>query len=588
MSSIAAVCFPKGAFGREVMDRMLAASPHRGVPATILEWGNVSLGVTETNTGWSSVGNSGNWAVAIHGPIDNKAEFGDPLTNPDVGTLVASLFSKFGADAVDRLRGAFAGVATDGERLVCFRDHLGSKPLFYRQDSDWSWAATEAKQVVAGAAIRREPNLEAIQQMFYGGTSKESALKGIWRVFPGQYVVLISNQDPAATWFWNPDGALEALQATRREAVDMLRLQIEAAVTRTVSGADAVALSGGIDSTTIAAFAAPEHLRRSKTPLRAYTAVYPRHGSVNEWEYTKVAAEFLGIPVTRYEPTAGSLDDVEYWVEIADGPWDSTPMATLFEGMRLASSLGARQVLTGTLAEYVFTINRFLLGHLFLRGRWGALGRVLEARRQAGRSLLSLGKQLAREITPAPAAQFYASLARRPPTFYPPWMDPVIAGTRKYWTPLYNPARQRWVAPTLGATRGMSSTQEAIEICSSIAGVTVRQPLADRDLWEFFLSVPAEIKFIDVVPKGIIRDAMRGRLPDSILDRRDKTVFDEYVLDSTPWTRIADLIDDPDYRMAGIDYRLLQDRIEGRSARASELVWAHNLAIVHAFIKSFK
>ena len=116
----------------------------------------------------------------------------------------------------------------------------------------------------------------------------------------------------------------------------------------------------------------------------------------------------------------------------------------------------------------------------------------------------------------------------------------------------------------------------------------VRHPLADRDLWDFFLSLPVHAKFPDTVPKGILRTAMRGRLPDIILDRRDKTVFDEHVLDTTPWQRIGDLITDPEYRMPGVDYDLLASRIAARSAGPVEIVWANDLATVHAFIKLFR
>jgi asparagine synthase (glutamine-hydrolysing) len=567
---------------------MLQAAPHRGIPGATIRQGNVLIGVSTTDGGWSSIGQSANWVAAIHGPIDNAAELGDHQPHLGVATSLAGLFARFGLKALDQLRGAFAGIVTDGERLFCFRDHLGSRPLFYRATSEHAWVATEAKQVVAGAGLRSEPDLDAIQQMFYRGTSEDSALKGVSRVFPSECVTLDRNGSALSHRYWNPDELLESRSATTSEAVVLLRKEIDAAVKRCLSGADAVALSGGIDSTMIAAFAAPEHMRLSGAPLLAYTAVYPRHPSVDEWPYTREVGAYLGIEVTPYEPSSGSLDNVERWVALADGPWDSTPMAVLFQGLNLASTLGARQVLMGTLAEYVFTINRFLLGHLFLRGRWKGLSAMWASRRKNGRSFPSLAKQLVREVTPAPLARMYARAARRQSSFYPPWLAPSTLGSRKYWTPLNDPARERWTLPTLSATRAMSSTQEAVEICSSVAGVTVRQPLADRDLWEFFLSLPVESKFVDPTPKAILREAMRGRLPDSILDRRDKTVFDEYVLESTPWTRLADLIGKGNYQMPGINYDLLRDRILSRSARAGELVWAHNLAIVHAFIQRFE
>jgi asparagine synthase (glutamine-hydrolysing) len=591
LSSIAAAWTSSGLPPEpSVIERMLAASPHRGRAYAYVTLGNAILGTSNTDrASWASLGLAGGWACAINGPVDNAGELCELADGAgNVASALSALLAREGKNAVDRLRGAFAGVATDGRYLICFRDHIGGRPLFFRHEDAQGWVASEAKQVLAGAGRKREPDLDAIELMFYRGIGQDAAVKGVRRVFYGEIVTLAPNRPPATHRYWDPEALLETNRVRPREAAELLAERIELAVRRAVSGDDVVALSGGIDSPTVAAFAAPEHLRKSGRPLRAYTAVYPRHRSVDEWEYTSQVAQYLSIGLEPFVPEAGLLDDIEHWVDLADGPWDSLPMAVALEGYRLAASMGALQVLTGTLAEYAFTINRFILGHLLLRGRLGGLRSLLSVRRAAGRSILSLTKQLLYEITPAPLGKAYARLARRRSTFHPPWVDWTVAGGPRYMTALKDPARRRWIEPTIQATRGTTSTQEAIEVCASTVGIVVRHPLADRDLWDFFLSLPVEAKFPDLTPKSILRQAMRGRLPDSILDRRDKTVFDEHVLETVPWPRIAELIDDPDYRMPGIDYALLSDRVANRKAGATEVVWALDLATVHAFIKLFK
>ncbi|MGH8925087.1 MAG: asparagine synthase-related protein [Acidimicrobiia bacterium] len=590
MSSIAAAWQSGAPPAVTVVDRMLSAAPHRGAEHTFISIGQVSLGASNgEGPAWATLGGGQGWACAVHGPVDNSDELSSMAgEGANVAVAIATLVARKGALALDLIRGAFAGVVTDGRDLICFRDHLGGRPLFFRHERARGFVATEAKQVVAGAGIDRQPDLSAVELMFYRGIGPEAAVKGVSRVFYGETVTLTPGNQPIRERYWKPEDVIETRAVSAAEAPELLAVRIERAVRRALSGSDAVALSGGIDSPTVAAFAAPEFLRRWGKPLFAYTAVYPRHGTVDESRYTKEVASYLSIDLQTFEPQRSSLDGIERWVDLADGPWDSLPMATALEGYRLASSLGARQVLTGTLAEYAFTINRFILGHLLLRRRWGALSDLLRVRRNAGRSLLSLTKQLLYEITPAPFGQVYARLTRHANTFNPPWIDATVAGGPKYVTALTDPMRRRWIEPTSRATRGTTSTQEAIEVCASTVGIVVRTPLADRDLWEFFLSLPVEAKFPDLTPKSIIRKAMRGRLPDSILDRLDKTVFDEHVLDSVPWPRIAELIDDPDYRMPGVDYAMLQDRIVNRKAGATEVVWAQDLATVHAFIKLFK
>ena len=568
---------------------MLVVAPHRGPQFSFLSIGWVVLGASNgEGQWWASLGLSGRWACAIHGPVDNAKELCELAGEREVAAALAALVAQKGVDALDLIRGTFAGVVTNGQDLICFRDHLGGRPLFFRQESARAFVATEAKQVLAGAGIQRQPDLSAIELMFYRGIGPEAAVKGVSRVFYGETVTLTPERQPQRLRYWRPEEVIETRAISAADAPEFVAQRLEEAIQRSVSGNDVVALSGGIDSPTVAAFAAPHHLRTSGRPLRAYTAVYPRHGSVDESRYTNEIASFLSIDLQSFAPQAGFLDDIERWVDVADGPWDSLPMATAIEGYRLAASMGAKQVLTGTLAEYAFTINRFILGHLLLRRRWKALGSLLSVRRAAGRSVSSLTKQLLYEVTPSPLGRFWARMTRHKSTFHPPWIDTAIYGGPRYVTTLLHPMRRRWIEPTVQATRGTTSTQEAIEVCASTVGIVVRTPLADRDLWESFLSLPVEAKFPDLTPKSILRKAMRGRLPDSILDRRDKTVFDEHVLDSVPWPRIAELIDDPDYRMPGVDYAMLQDRIANRKARATEVVWAQDLATVHAFIKLFK
>src|SRR5262249_9428944 len=54
----------------------------------------------------------------------------------------------------------------------------------------------------------------------------------------------------------------------------------------------------------------------------------------------------------------------------------------------------------------------------------------------------------------------------------------------------------------------------------------VRLPLRDRRIAEFALSLPASDLYADGVSKRILRDAGRGVVPDTILDRRDKVGFE--------------------------------------------------------------
>jgi hypothetical protein len=128
---------------------------------------------------------------------------------------------------------------------------------------------------------------------------------------------------------------------------------------------------------------------------------------------------------------------------------------------------------------------------------------------------------------------------------------------------------------------------EADEIFADRLGVTVRRPFGDRDLWEFVLSLRAEVKNPSPLPKSLLREAMRGRLPDAILSRTDKTVFDEHMIDTAQYAELERWIDDRNYRMPGVDYAVLRDHLERRDLAPGHLVWAYDLARVHAFVGLF-
>jgi len=134
--------------------------------------------------------------------------------NPGELLLLAS--RAWGEDVLGRLRGAFTAVIADGSKLSCVRDQLGLRPLFYRATSDGFIAGTEAKQVAVGAGITREPDLDAVEDLFFGRIEAETtALRGVSR-FPRATVADI---DPTGQCsfrrYWDDPRSL----ATRRDFI---------------------------------------------------------------------------------------------------------------------------------------------------------------------------------------------------------------------------------------------------------------------------------------------------------------------------------------------------------------------------------
>ena len=576
---------------------MLAAAPHRGSAVTLRVVGRCVLGVaTRPDAVDASVSADGPVVAALAGRLDNAAELSaalpaaDAPASPNDADLVVRAFRAFGPDAPRRLRGACAGLVSDGTTLWCFRDHIGLRPLFYRDGPEAFVAASEPRQVLAGADLAAEPDFEALEQIMYGRMASDApaALKGVARLAQASTLVANGGSGTRVRRYWHPADLLESARLSAPDVRDRFVDLLTQAVARSVSGRDVISLSGGLDSPAIAAFAAPEHRRRSGRPLAALSAVFPRLPSVDERRYIEIVAREFGIELHTYEPQARALDNVDEWCRRLGGPVPIVSVPEISDNYERARGLGAGTVLSGEFAEFVFGSPRHLVTHLLTHGRWGALARLLVRERRRGVATRILARHVGASFLPGRLANWYLAWRELDaPQRIPDWLDARKVREAPYRSDLQPSPRQRWPEEQLAAFEGSTITMEADELCAALAGVTVRRPFADIDLWEFFLSLPAEQKCPDLRHKSLVRGFMRGRLPEAILDRRDKTVFNDHVMSQVDYPTLKRLLAAPRHRIPGVDYRRLAARIDQRNFTRFDWAWAQDLARIHAFLNAW-
>lgn len=569
------------------MHDMLAAAPHRGDHRQVSTLGACAMGIATDDHGDAVLGSSGDLSVALAGSLDNlatlRSEVGvDPALADEsaIPAVLAALYRRDGAAMPSNLRGVFAGACTDGREVLVFRDHIGHAPLFYRSDPSGFYAATEAKQVIAGAGIPREPDLDVIIRMLFRDMDDDTpaALRGVQRL-PKSTALRVAPGRLHQQRYWQPEALLETERYAADELPQRFHALMEQAVSRTLTGRDVISLSGGVDSPAIAAYAAPLHLKRYGRPIHALTVIYPRHPSADERRYVEPLAEQLGLPLHEYEQRASAMDDTETWVRYTDGPYPAASLAHYAEDYGRARALGFRNVLTGEHAEFVFALSWFRLEHYMTHGRVGPLRREIALRRAAGRSWPSIARLLLRAMTPDQVKAARNAFLGRRPAVVPAWIDHRQVARRGAVVPW-----RRWRRLQLAAFIGPGPSLEAEEVCQAVTGVRSRRPWSDIDLWEFFLRMPAEQKFPDLQDKGLVRHLLRGRVPDQILDRQDKTVFDEAVLASADHETLRRLLVRPRHRLPGVNYGLLEQRLDQGGLSAMEFAWARNLANIHAFL----
>lgn len=574
---------------------MLAAAPHRGTSRRVASLGRVVMGVCN-DPEWVTATMARNEArlAVFCGALDNEDELRDELTRaggaePVDGTSAATLltaFERWEEDAVRRFRGSFAGAVTDGREICCFRDQFGSRPLFLHDGREGFFAATEVKQVLAGSQIRRKPDMKYLEGIVFGGIERNTAFRGVERVPKRSLAFATPEPGVELRQYWDPAAVVETAHLDSEQAVEGAREALGQAVERVLTGGDVILLSGGLDSPALAAFAT----RRGNPdrPAKALTAAYPDHPSVDERDWTQTAADHVGMRLHEFVPDARTLDDVERWVRLLDGPIDTLSIPELEEAYRRARTLGARTVVSGEIAEILFENRSYLLDHYLAHGRWRPLLRYVRELRAKGWSWRRLGSEVVQAVAPPPLVEAY--LRRRPRRAHgvPDWLEHERLWAADEEVPPWRlPARRRWPSMQVSVLEGAGTHLEASEICAAVCGVDCRRPFADVDLWEFVLSLPAEVKFPSRRTKPLLRAAMRGVLPDAIIDRQSETVFNEYALARADYRKLRRLLVETPPYLDGVDYSRIRERLEGEDMGVLELQWARDLARVHAFLEQF-
>jgi len=144
--------------------------------------------------------------------------------------------------------------------------------------------------------------------------------------------------------------------------------------------------------------------------------------------------------------------------------------------------------------------------------------------------------------------------------------------------------RDLWREEQLAFVRATGIGLDASELLQAVCGVRERRPWTDVDLYEFFLSLPAEVKYPDVRAKTLVRNLLRGTVHDTILDRRQKTSFSDRYLDQIDYESLRRWLSQPAYRLTGIDSKVLEERLAHGSFGPAEYKWAIDLAKSQLFL----
>ena len=460
----------------------------------------------------------------------------------DTETIV-HLYEEEGPQCIERLEGMFAFAIWDGRRKELFlaRDRLGVKPLYYTIiPGAGVLFGSEIKAILEHPAVPpRALDEEAFWDYltFAFTPPPRTMFRGISKLAPSERMIVSAHGGVRRETWWDPLNGSRTADVDEMSELEMIeevrRLLKESIGKRMMSDVPfGVFLSGGLDSSTNVALMA----ELSDRPVRTYSTAPKGHARYNELPYARMVAERFG---TEHREVLideqDMLDFLPQMLHHQDEPtadWTSVPQHFV---TKLARDDGTIVVQVGEGADEIFHGYNGYVSHRRVVVPWQRLvPRAL--RRGIGRAAVEATTRLGRGISQGEAL-YDAGTSALPfwgggLGFRGPLKRQVAGGNGfadAYRTPELLWAQAAAVKPDVDLFQRMSYLElkqrlpelllmrlDKIAMASSVEG---REPFLDHALVELVLALPPRAKYRDGVGKWVLREAMRGALPEPILDR---------------------------------------------------------------------
>jgi asparagine synthase (glutamine-hydrolysing) len=484
--------------------------------------------------------------VVVNGEIYNYLELRDELTRAGHGFATATdtevllaAYLEWGDRCFERFNGMWALALYDfrTRELVLSRDRAGERQLYWIRRPNGIYFASEIRSLLAcdDLAELRGVNDEAVHNFLCQGTSDldgKTFFAGIENVpaatsvrigVEGAYVARRYWRMPEPTGARTPESALpglaDELRHVLREAVG-LRLRSDFPVT--------IALSGGMDSSSIVAMAVQERGPEVDT----YTVRF-REPQWNEWEYARAVAERFRVRNLVVDPPSTWVwDHLGPFVRAMEEPFHAPDLLTDHVVRRMLASRGFRVSISGIGGDELFagydSYRRLhALDQIRDRRYWSAVKDVVlvsdrhpvsAVTRVVVRKWQGL---LGRGQTPAANGLLASALATSPRPKLAELPQTLVERLR---------ADVEWSLLPYWLRAGDKS--------SMAVPIEVRYPFLDHRLLELAARLPTSCLIRDGWLKWILRKAMDGVLPDQVVWRRAKMGFPfpiaEWLRSATP------------------------------------------------------
>ena len=436
--------------------------------------------------------------------------------------LILRAYAAWGAECVQHLRGDFAFAIWDARKklLFCARDHFGVKPFYYSELGELFLFSNTLDCLRQHPGVSDDLNDAAIGDFLLFGLNCDAAtttFRDIRRL-PAAHAMTVSSDGLRIQRYWSAPTAGHIRYQRAEDYVEHFQILLQAAVAdRMRVDRAGILLSGGLDSATVATTV--RELAGGPggtTDLRAYTVVYESLIPDQDGRFAREVAEFLKIP--HQTISMDRLQPFERWNEpgiSSPEPVDDPFFAGLFDQFRTIAA-DCRVVFSGEGADNLMHFEMWPFARSLMReGQWISL------LRETSRYL-----SLRASVVPGLKRRALGLFGKDPTApVYPGWLQPDFARRlnlqerSREWSEL--PAhRPHPILPKAHASLSLPHWSSMFELEN--AGVTrcaveVRHPFLDLRIVNFMLALPPFPLFFD---KQLLREAVAGRLPESVRTRR--------------------------------------------------------------------
>jgi len=537
----------------EVLARMTRSLRHRGPDehGVFLD-AHVGLGVqrlrvVDLRTGQQPMATEdGAVRVVQNGEIYNFRELRERLgrlgqrfrTESDT-EAIARAYAEYGDKCVDHLDGMFAFAVWDSAQqvLLLARDRMGEKPLYYYAGPSAFVFGSELRAVLEHPAVPRELDARSLSRYlaFEYVPAPDSMLAHVAKLPPGHLLTVSPGGKPRVARYWDVAFAPDPRPSEAEWAAE-LRAQLERSVSRQLVSDVPLGLflSGGIDSSAIVATASRLTGRR----LRTFSVGFAE-ATFDERSHARAVARHCG---TEHEEAVFTANEMVEMMEQVGGLLDEPLVDGSFLPIYALSRMARRHVtvvLSGDGGDELFCgYPTFLaergvrmferLPRPLVRAATWAVNRSRPSARYGSAEFLL--RQFFRGFPHPPEIRTQLLLGGLSAPEQAPLLSPAVREMCRGFDPYEELTRAVAEVPGLDpierliyqhckfylADQNLATVDRASMGCS----LEVRSPFLDRPLVELAGRMPSRFKLSGWTTKHILKRALRGDLPDAILDRR--------------------------------------------------------------------